>query len=417
MMMRRIFGLIWINVMLYVMMLCVVSAAMGSGGDGVGDGVGDGDDDMFYLIGRRAAEIAMRELPFERGDKNTLLMTTASYAIIDGRTTERSVDGVSDASGCTIGNGNLLIIHKMSCPLWFAFFKKDTKDCVYIEVNSEAIAGVDRIENLSDDRIFKIVRENIGHVLEKPEVWNDKINSKVFGGNEFSIITISTVWERGVPYDLLQAGKFHNHFCPGLLSGYMIVKFVEKKLPLSEGECYQVIAVPPWCKDDAVQIMTDATVGHKQMAVKTLTEKQRKHLKDNNVAGIFIRWNKKEKCGDAAVVSFNWDKVYEIAGVNRSDFRSFDTYKWWWARLKTNLALLEHLENNEFVSIVREFRIESADELDHLKSAGVNPLEELGLTNKAMTKAHSAHVISTSLAIIVAAFIFAKKRKARICEK
>ena len=50
-------------------------------------------------------------------------------------------------------------------------------------------------------------------------------------GNEFSLIGLSNVWAKGVPYDFMNAAAFHDHLCPGVTSGYMIIKYVEKKPP------------------------------------------------------------------------------------------------------------------------------------------------------------------------------------------
>ncbi len=48
-----------------------------------------------------------------------------------------------------------------------------------------------------------------------------KFENKVFGGNEFRIITIANAIAAGVPPDAARAFEFHDHFCPGVTSGIL----------------------------------------------------------------------------------------------------------------------------------------------------------------------------------------------------
>jgi formylmethanofuran dehydrogenase subunit E len=216
-------------------------------------------------VGRRAAEIAKEELSFVKDDPNILAMTDAGYAIVGGKsggtTTEACIDGVTASAGCTIGNGNLLLIHRSKeKPLWFAFFNNASGECVYLEVdNSVFELSIDEFKALPDEEVFTtIAKANIGadELFANPESW-----PTVFGGNEFSIITIANVWAKGAPYEFLKAAEFHNHICPGLTSGYIIIEYLDENLPLQGSQNYEIIACPPWCKDDAFQVIFDKTVG------------------------------------------------------------------------------------------------------------------------------------------------------------
>jgi hypothetical protein len=78
-------------------------------------------------------------------------------------------------------------VHKpYKAPLWFAFFDKGSKDCVYLEVNSEVLkiyldrekrereAALGDFMNLEDDEIFtRVAKENIdvNTLLSDPEPW------------------------------------------------------------------------------------------------------------------------------------------------------------------------------------------------------------------------------------------------------
>jgi formylmethanofuran dehydrogenase subunit E-like metal-binding protein len=342
--------------------------------------VGKGKVTSLHLLGVKATNIAMQQLSFTKGDANVLAMTDAGYSIISGQTTEKCIDGVIAASGCTTGGSNLLMIHRSKeLPLWFAFFKEDTRDFIYLQVNSAVVnKSVDELNKLADNQIFNIIaKENIklDDLYNNPDKWNEKINNKVFGGNESSLIGIASIWAHPkCTFDFLQAAQFHNHICPGVNSGYLISKYLDKNLPLQQGQSYKIFAVPSWCKDDALQVIYDATVGKKGMFASDLTEEQKKMLPDNakGVAGIYIRWDAKTNTGSGLVLAFDFDKASELAGVQNAAGP--------FVKLKTALTMMDYVNQPEImVSTLKQFNIASAEELTALQAAGVNPLIKLGI--------------------------------------
>jgi|GEM_PF-1222023 len=344
--------------------------------------------DIGKLLGWRASEIAKEELCFVKDSPYILAMTDAGYAIVGGeaggKTTESCIDGVSESSGCTIGKGNLLLIHRSKeKPLWFAFFNSETKECIYLEANESVFdESVSGFIGLSDEEVFTtIAKENISTDLLLNETYAQTLGAdfgKVFGGNEFSIITIASVWDKGAPYEFMQAAQLHNHICPGLASGYLIIRYLDKNLPLQAGQKYTVIACPPWCKDDAFQAILDATVGKRQMCVKQVCSEQREVL-PKDIAGIYIRHKGKYGAGDGLALSFNWTKACEISEFPRSYFKDFASYKWWYARLKMDLDMMDYISKPEtLVTEVHSFSI-TASEHKQLHEKGVDPYEVLGI--------------------------------------
>ncbi len=364
------------------------------------DFVGEENLSVLNLVGFKAADKAMRELGFGKGDPDILALTDAGYiAKIEEYTTEKALDGVIMTSGLSRGKGNLANLHKAyNWPLWFAFFDKRSKDCIYLEPKSEILktyldrekadrdAALADFMKLSDKEIFaKIAKENIDAqgLLDNPEAWQEKMLAKVFGGNEFSIFTISNLWAMGLPNDFLKVAELHDHICPGLTSGYLIAKYVIKHFPTANPRNeYTVIAIPPWCKDDALIQMFETNVGHKRLYVKHLTKEQIGQLpkEAKNVANIIIRWEKGAESGDGIVVGFDWDKLFEECELERAWLRDFATYKWWYVRLKMDIAEMHYLDNPEaLVFTIKEFEVKSPAEIEKLKAAGVNPLVELGI--------------------------------------
>lgn len=362
------------------------------------DFVGEENLSVLNLVGFRAADRAMKDLPFSKGDPNILALTDAGYiAKIGEYTTEKALDGIMLTSGVSRGKGNLANLHKpYNASLWFAFFDKKSKDCVYLEAKSDVLKtylGKEKADRhttlrdfmkLKDNEIFtKIAKENIDadKLLNKPEPWQEKMVAKVFGGNEFSLFTIANLWAIGLPNDFLRVAELHDHICPGLTSGYMIAEYIKKNFPSSNPRNeYTIIAIPPWCKDDALIQIFETNVGHKAMYVKHLTKEQETALSGEakKVANIFI--NKKTNKG--VVVGFDWAKVYEVAEMPDealAKFRDFTTYWWWWGRLKEDIALMDYLDKpEEFVSTIKEFDT-TPEQIEKLTAAGVNPLVELGI--------------------------------------
>jgi len=387
--------------------------------------VGEDNLSILHLLAFRACNISMESLSFNASDSGILALTDAGYCMIGNYTTEKCIDVIPIETGCSIGKRNLMIIHRAKgSSLWFAFFKNSTKECVYLEANSTLLKEyLDRENQNSSEKytihkefmelpagkIFvKNVKEEIGadKLLSYPEDWQVKMEDEVFGGNEFTIITIANVWAKGMSYDFIQAAQLHNHICPGLTSGYMIIKYLDKHLPLeSPSQEYIILAVPPWCKDDAFQAILDTTVGKRKMTVMMLSKEQTDTLPEEakNVAGIYIRWDKKAGNGTALVLAFDWDKASNMCGIERSWFKDFKSYKWWWTRLRMDLWMMDYLDNPEMlISTIKEVTIENSDELMKLRCAGTNPLAELGIMSS-----QQAETIPTWVYIVIGILLIA----------
>jgi formylmethanofuran dehydrogenase subunit E-like metal-binding protein len=359
------------------------------------DFVGEENLSVLHLVGFRAAERAIKDLSFGPGDPNILGLTDAGYiAQIGDYTSEKALDGVMMTAKLSRGEANLMNIHKpYNSPLWFAFFDKSSKDCVYLEAKSDILeayldkeqadreAATREFLDLKDGDIFSIIaKENIDadKLLSDPEPWQKKMEAQVFGGNEFSLITLCNLWAIGLPNDFMKAAELHDHICPGLTSGYFIAGYIKEVFPAeAPRHDYVVIAIPPWCKDDALIQIFETNVGHKRLFVKWLTKEQSKALPEEakNVANIFVN----TKTNEGIVVGFDWDKASKACEIERAWLKDFETYKWWWTRLKMDIVLMDYLDKpEEFVYTIKEFST-TPEQVEKLKAAGVNPLVELGI--------------------------------------
>ncbi|MCW3139522.1 MAG: FmdE family protein [Methanophagales archaeon] len=367
------------------------------------DFVGENDLSVMDLVGYKAAEMAMEELGFSKGDPNVLALTDAGYIANIGKySSERALNGVMTTAGVSRGKGNLVNVHHAyNNPLWFAFFDKDTGDCIYLEVNNSYLkpwldreaAGTVNL-NLSEfmevgaDALFsKISRENIDPdkliTEEGAKAWHHNFDEKTFGGNEFSILTISAVWSKGISNEFLRSAELHNHICPGLTSGYFIAQYLKEHYPLEKGEKWVVWAVPPWCKDDALQQIFDSTVGKRCMAVTYVPDsvKEKLPLEYRNIAGIYVKIGKTGEA-KAIVLGCDWDKVCSDCGFARKDLKDFSSYKWWWTRLRADVVLMEH-KPEEYISVLMEKDLGNQGSVKEMNArwmaVGANPLVELGI--------------------------------------
>lgn len=341
------------------------------------------DYDVWRQVAERAAGEALQRISGEAGD--LLVLTNAGYAVVGGSPAGACLDGLSAATGCTAGKGSLLELHSAwDRPLWFFFFDSASGESVYCQVDSAAVpellAGKADPEAIAGDKLFKILsRENIDakKLLADPSAWNKKVTEKVFGGNEFGIVTIANIAAMGAPADFTKAALFHDHLCPGVNSGYLLAKYLQKEFPLGSDESYCIIAIPNWCKDDALQILLNATPGKSGLAVIPMNAKAKETLKPEakNLAGIYFRWNAKTQKGEGLVLGYDFDKGTALSGIDMNKGFSWET------RLKSDIWYMNYFDKPEtFISVIKKFELQAGEEPLDYAQPGVNPLVKLGLT-------------------------------------
>jgi len=153
-----------------------------------------GNVSVMDLVGLKAVEIARDLLEF----KEVLVITNVGYCKISEYTTEKALNGLMIDAKVSRGKDNLVnVFSHYTAPLWFAFFNKKSKDCVYLEVNSTTLKKYLEMEkenrskalqefmNLDPTDLFvRIAKENIDakKLLTDPESWQKKMMEKVFGG-------------------------------------------------------------------------------------------------------------------------------------------------------------------------------------------------------------------------------------------
>lgn len=320
-------------------------------------------EDMRQLIRQ-----GMKEIGAEKGHSDLCVLTDASYVKLQGKTTEGYLDMIREETGCSIGKGDLLLFQRpVYHPLVIALHREDSGAAVVITQKGEK---AERVQ-------FNIK----GDSAADPERYG--AIKKMLKGDTFSIVTILSSHTRGAPYDFLKCCQYHNHYCPGVTSGYFIARLIQEKYPTGPGEQYVWFACPPWCKDDAVSTVLDLTPGKRSIYIKELAEGQPAEGEKGRWAGIMVVWNAKAKKGKAIAFQFDWNKVYKAGGITAADFSpkgGKSNPAFFTARIRCSWAMIPHLDRPEmFVTAAREVEI-SPDMLKRMKRAGENPYEVIGLT-------------------------------------
>jgi len=250
---------------------------------------------------------AMSEIGLPKGDGNLMVLTNAGYGQIRAQSTEGFIDLAQQATGCSIGSRSLVILHtSIMEPLCYSIFRKDTGKIVFVKWT-----GADFEQQVIDAHPAKILT---------PEGWK-AATSGLVGHKAFSVISISLTWAVEPPWALLVAATFHDHFCPGVNSGYIAGQYIMEKMPLGSGEHYVFVTAPGKCAADALQVMFNTTAGKSSGYSMAIGNETLAKYSSGNVqpAIIAMRVNRKNDTCKGVVIGFDWDKANADAGVKDED--------------------------------------------------------------------------------------------------
>jgi formylmethanofuran dehydrogenase subunit E-like metal-binding protein len=348
---------------------------------------------VWKAIGARVAWESSRLTGQRLGTGDPIALTNAGYAEIDGYSTQGCMDGLTWRLGVTRGSNTLLEIHsRYDKALWFFIYYKKSGVGVYLEVNPEAIP---ELVNKPDKHGFSQIAGNklripasqlftrtavekikAEHLFANAEEYNKKFKNKIFGGNEFRIVTIANAVAAGAPAYAIRAFEFHDHYCPGVLSGILMVNYIKEYFSLqSPGDNYFVLTVNPWCKEDALIVLLNTTPGKKGYAISYPSEGDIAQWKEGakNAATIIFRQDGATKKWEGRLLGFSFDKANEMHEF--PDYGSSLLNK-----LYSALWYLDYLDQPElFVSIIKEFELAEGEDPKAWARPGVSPLEKLDL--------------------------------------
>ncbi len=295
----------------------------------------------------------MEQVHVEKSTPDLLVVTNAPYLRKGNTFGIEKVLLLEQMTGCTTGGQNMLFFQRpQTNPLSITLFNKSTGDAAIITWSDEK-------------KIKETINLSLPKISEK-SFWKNK-DRFTCGPDLFTIATIAGSWAIGAPYDYFKCAELHNHICPGVTSGYLMARMIQRDYPLKKGEKYTIISCPVWCKEDAFMAMLDTTPGKGGMIVKKLTKAQKEKISIDNPAAIVLITDKKTSTGTGIAFSFNFDKVRALVPKES-------------AKPAMAFALLKYLDQPEkFVTVANTFTV-NKDLYEKIVTAGSNPYELVGLT-------------------------------------
>ena len=329
----------------------------------------------FHAVALQAGYQALNQLGHPDA-KNLLVVTNAGYAKVDDQSSAPCLDALTAVTGCTVGKGNLLIVHSATItPLYFFVYDSLSGRAAYLEVDKNTkIGGTSFTQMLDKKNLFAhqaVETVMASKLIANPEIWDKKLKNRIFNGREFSLVSIANLWVDKAPSDLMQAALFHDHFCPGVTAGYYLAQFLLEKYPLADNQSYHIIASPAWCKDDAFQVMLNCTVGKHSMEVYPLSDSDKQCLvpEAKDATGIYFVYNKQTKTGKGVVLGFDWDKLCKESGINA-----------WRDYMQCDLWMNRHLSDYaRYVTVIKEFDLDQGSAPGDYIGPSINPWKKLDL--------------------------------------
>ncbi len=356
-----------------VMVSCLLMSCTLTGGSGV---QADGAHDVWSLVGYHASTAAQRILGKQGG---LIVLTNAGYAQVNRQSTMAALDGVMQSTSVSPGAKTLVSVHSsIFSPLWFAYYDPSSGNCAYLEVNGDALKNVSNVGSLSTSSLFStraVMRIDPSYVMAHPEEFDKKSSEKIFGGNEFRIATIANAAASDAPDYVMAAITFHDHYCPGVTSGILMVNWLQTHFPPISGGSYFVHGVDPWCKEDALIALLNTTPGKKGYAVTypTADDKATWRPDVRNASTIVYRQHPSTKEWEGVVLGFTFASNTGCETISSATVSRLCLDLWYLKRLDTPEA---------FVSSLATVTLPTGKTPQDLARPGVNVMRELRLTTE-----------------------------------
>ena len=332
--------------------------------------------DQWETIGKYAAERSVdmiKKAAAVPKKGNMVVLTNAGRAEVNGGSTQGALDGLASVAGAGRGNNTLVEINSsLWAPLWFAVYDKASGYCAYLELDSSKASKI-AVDTAASMELFSVSateRIDAAHLFRHAAEYEAKFSKKVFGGNDFRIVTIANAVAAGAPPYLIRTVEFHNHYCPGITSGILTALYIKAHFP-SPKSGYFVHALEHWCKEDALMLLLNASpaTGSYAISYPSEAEKAARTKEAKSAATIVYRQDDKTNKWEGLVLGFEWAET----SCAKKGNGVVD-------KLCADLWYLERIEKPEdFVKVIKTFNLpDGVTPKDWLKP-GSDPLKMLGL--------------------------------------
>jgi len=259
------------------------------------------------VMAQEALKMAFAKMELPKGDPNLLVLTNGGYGQIGRQSTEPFLDIAQTVTGASLGTRSLLPVHSsVNTPLWCSLFRKDTGRLIFLKWEGQQF--VQQEVEASPEKILT------------PEAWKAAAAGPI-GPFLFSVVSISLTWTVEPPWPLVLAATYHDHFCPGVNSGYIVAEYCHEKLPLRAGDQYIFVAAPGKCAADALQVIFNTTPGKTSGYAMDIAPAALAKYEQNKVLPMVVamRVNRKADTCEGAVIGFDWNKAYRDTGVKAEE--------------------------------------------------------------------------------------------------
>lgn len=366
-----------------IMTFLVVIALTAGSGMCFGKSAGDGPSSAsvytrWKTVGQFTATLSLEMLQNAGAgpDKNHLIvLTNAGYSEMFGMPTQGALDGLTKVTGASRGKNTLVEIHAAALdPLWVAVYDQASGWCAYLEMNQSDGSDFQEYPDAMSPDIFGIrtvERIDAPYLYQHAKAFETRMVGRIFGDNAFRVITIANAVASGAPAHVIRAFEFHDHYCPGVVSGILMAGYVQAHFPPGRSG-YFVHGIDPWCKEDALMTLLNATPGKKKYAVsypaKADLAKRLPEVK--TAATIVYRKDDQTRQWEGILLGFDWaDTSCAKTGNVIIDKLCIDL--WYLERLGTPEA---------FVKILKTVALPDGVSPMDWASPGTDPLQKMGLT-------------------------------------
>jgi formylmethanofuran dehydrogenase subunit E-like metal-binding protein len=330
-------------------------------------------------LGRYVAGQAASALDKDWKAGECIVLSNAGYVRPDGGSTQGCLDGVAEITGASVGQSTLISLQsRFDQPLWFAFYDRSSGRCAYYELQAELAGKALTGDETLNEKLFSrtdVARIDAETLFAEPEAFKARCRKGLFGQNLFRVVTVANAADRDCPNQALKAMQVHDHYCPGVTSGIMLAGFVQEHIlkGSSQAECF-VLSIDPWCKEDALATLLNATPGKRAYGVVYPEEGEVKTWPKpmNKVStAVFVR-KEADKAWQGWLLSFDFDKARSMQDQPSFGFPVLD-------KLALDLWFLDKLDSLEtFVSVVKEVELEQGVSPKTLLQPGSDPVTLLG---------------------------------------
>jgi len=332
--------------------------------------------DAARSFGRSAAERAAELLDCGLNEQKLIVLTNAGFARPGGLSSKGCIDGLSAATGASVGSSTLLRLQsRFDQPLWFAVYNPESGKCAYLQTERKRAkkALSDKRFRDGDFALEQTARIKAENLIDHAEALQDRAENGLFGNNLFRVVTAANAAAKNSPDDLLTAIQLHDHFCPGVSSGVLMARYIREQILSGRqgADCF-VLSLNPWCKEDALITLLNATPGKRGYGVvypaEGSTENWPAPLSRADTV-VFVREDSGPWSG--RMLRFDFAKANEMFSGPESGMAAVD-------KLAMDLWLMGYLEKPEaFVDTVGTVQLKKGESPRKLLSPGKNPVEYL----------------------------------------